>query len=259
MNNVVFGKKLGMGEAYIGHTRVAVTKIALMPMTVSQLKTVEKDGYASAQVAFDTPNKKSNKALLGHLKPSKAVAKRMKEVHVEGLEIGAVISPADHISVGTIVNIQGTSKGKGFAGVMKRWNFAGGPRTHGQSDRGRAPGSIGQGTTPGRVHKGKKMAGRMGSDTKTVKNAVVVYFDPSSNIAWVTGPVPGTVSGIVRLTTMGTKEIESVTYNSATQVVAEGVGVTLPAQAGLAVTQDAVEEAQAPAQSEPKADKETTQ
>jgi hypothetical protein len=94
---------------------------------------------------------------------------------------------------------------------------------------------------------------------KTVKNAVVVYFDPSSNIAWVTGPVPGTVSGIVRLTTMGTKEIESVTYNSATQVVAEGVGVTLPAQAGLAVTQDAVEEAQAPAQSEPKADKETTQ
>jgi large subunit ribosomal protein L3 len=200
-------------------------------MTVSQIKTVEKDGYASMQVAFDTPNKKSNKAMLGHLKSSKATAKRMREVVVsEGVELGSVMSPADHIAVGTVVNIQGTSKGKGFAGVMKRWNFAGGPRTHGQSDRGRAPGSIGQGTTPGRVHKGKKMAGRMGSYTKTVKNAVVVYFDASTNIAWVTGPVPGTISGIVRLTTVGTKELEEVTYNSATAVAVEGVGTTEPVE-----------------------------
>lgn len=229
MNSIIFGKKLGMGEAYIGDNRVAVTKIQLMPMTVSQLKSIEKDGYAAAQVAFGEPTKRMSKAFLGHIKSSKAVAKMTREIALDNVEIGAVISPADVVSVGTVVNVQGTSKGKGFAGVMKRWNFAGGPRTHGQSDRGRAPGSIGQGTTPGRVHKGKHMAGRMGSDTKTVKNSAVVYFDPSTGVVWVTGPVAGSISSLVRLTVTGKKELESITYDSAklktTPVVEESTTV----------------------------------
>jgi large subunit ribosomal protein L3 len=226
MNNVIFGKKLGMGEAYIGDTRRAITKIQLMPMTISQLKTADKDGYDSAQVAFGKPNRKSSKALLGHLKGSKATAKQTREIAaVDGQAVGSVINPSDVISVGTLVNIQGTSKGKGFAGVMKRWNFSGGPRTHGQSDRARAPGSIGQGTTPGRVLKGKKMAGRMGGDTKTTKNALVVYFDAQTGVAWVTGPVAGAIDSLVRLVTVGTNDkMEAVTYNNATvKPVAEPV------------------------------------
>jgi len=193
-----------MGEAYLGDTRRGVTKIALYPMTVSQLKSVEKDGYAAMQVGFGAPKK--------HTK--RKVNKNREIVMAEGMEVGAVISPKDVVSVGSVCNIQGTSKGKGFAGVVKRWNFAGGPRTHGQSDRLRAPGSIGQGTTPGRVHKGKKMAGRMGSDTVTTKNALVVSFNESDNSVWVTGPVPGARHSLVKLTVVDQKDFGTLSYLS---------------------------------------------
>ena len=201
---VIYGKKIGMGEAYLGDTRRGVTKIALYPMTVSQLKSVEKDGYAAMQVGFGAPKK--------HTK--RKVNKNREIVMAEGMEVGAVISPKDVVSVGSVCNIQGTSKGKGFAGVVKRWNFAGGPRTHGQSDRLRAPGSIGQGTTPGRVHKGKKMAGRMGSDTVTTKNALVVSFNESDNSVWVTGPVPGARHSLVKLTVVDQKDFGTLSYLS---------------------------------------------
>lgn len=201
MTNIIYGKKIEMGEAYLGETRRGVTKIALYPMTVSQLKTVEKDGYTATQVGFGAPKKNSRRK----------VGKNREITAVEGLELGAVISPKDVITVGAICNIQGTSKGKGFAGVVKRWNFAGGPRTHGQSDRLRAPGSIGQGTTPGRVHKGKKMAGRMGSDTVTVKKSMVVSMGEDNTI-WVTGPVPGARHSLVRLEVMSNQDEVNLTY-----------------------------------------------
>ena len=199
---VIYGKKIEMGEAYIGETRRGVTKIALSPMTVSQLKSVEKEGYAAIQVGFGKPKK--------HTK--RTVNKNREIAFVEGMTVGTVINPKDVVSVGSICNIQGTSKGKGFAGVVKRWNFAGGPRTHGQSDRLRAPGSIGQGTTPGRVHKGKKMPGRMGSDTITVKQSIVVSFNEADNTIWVTGPVPGARHSLVRLTVMEQKDLTTISY-----------------------------------------------
>jgi len=199
---VIYGKKIEMGEAYIGETRRGVTKIALSPMTVSQLKSVEKEGYAAIQVGFGKPKK--------HTK--RTVNKNREIAFVEGMTVGTVINPKDVVSVGSICNIQGTSKGKGFAGVVKRWNFAGGPRTHGQSDRLRAPGSIGQGTTPGRVHKGKKMPGRMGSDTITVKQSIVVSFNEADNTIWVTGPVPGARHSLVRLTVMDQKDLTTISY-----------------------------------------------
>ena len=202
MTTVIYGKKIEMGEAYIGETRRGVTKIALSPMTVSQLKSVEKEGYAAIQVGFGKPKK--------HTK--RTVNKNREIAFVEGMTVGTVINPKDVVSVGSICNIQGTSKGKGFAGVVKRWNFAGGPRTHGQSDRLRAPGSIGQGTTPGRVHKGKKMPGRMGSDTITVKQSIVVSFNEADNTIWVTGPVPGARHSLVRLTVMDQKDLTTISY-----------------------------------------------
>ena len=202
MTNVIYGKKIMMGEAYIGDTRRGVTKIALYPMTVSQVKSADKDGYSAIQVGFGAPKK--------HTK--RKVSKNREIAFAEDLSVGSVINPKDVISVGTVCDIQGTSKGKGFAGVVKRWNFAGGPRTHGQSDRLRAPGSICQGTTPGRVHKGKKMAGRMGSDTVTVKKSQVVAFDESTGIIWVTGPVPGSRHSLVKLTVTGNNDGVELSY-----------------------------------------------
>ncbi len=186
-----------MGEAYIGESRRGVTKIALLPMTITQLKSVDKEGYAALQVGFGDPKKHSRRK----------VGKNREIAFEEGVELGKVINPQDVITVGSVCDIQGTSKGKGFAGVVKRWNFAGGPRTHGQSDRLRAPGSIGQGTTPGRVHKGKKMAGRMGSDTVTVKQSLVLMVNEDNTI-WVTGPVPGSRHSLVRLTVKNHQEIK---------------------------------------------------
>lgn len=201
MIKVIYGKKIGMGEAYLGDTRRGVTKIALSPMTVSQIKTVDKDGYSAAQVGFGAPKKHTRRK----------VGKNREIAFAEGLEVGSVINPNDVVSVGSVCNIQGTSKGKGFAGVVKRWNFAGGPRTHGQSDRLRAPGSIGQGTTPGRVHKGKKMPGRMGSDTVTMKNSLVVAVNDDNTI-WVTGPVPGARHSLVKLTVNSMQDGVELSY-----------------------------------------------
>lgn len=202
MTTVIYGKKIAMGEAYLGTTRRAATKIALFPMQVTQLKTKDKDGYDAVQVGFGSP-KKHSKRKVG----------KNRELTAEGLELGATINPQDVVSVGSICLIQGTSKGKGFAGVVKRWNFAGGPRTHGQSDRLRAPGSIGQGTTPGRVHKGKKMPGRMGSDTVTVKNSMVIAL-LDDNTVWVTGPVPGARHSLVRLEVVDHQDQEALAYIS---------------------------------------------
>lgn len=125
------------------------------------------------------------------------------------LEAGQTLSAADILAVGDVVEIQGSTKGRGFAGAMKRHGFHGGPKTHGQSDRARAVGSIGAGTTPGRVWKGKRMPGRYGQETKTVAGLVVVYVDQAKQELWVSGPVPGFNTSTVRIIKTGvSKEIE---------------------------------------------------
>jgi large subunit ribosomal protein L3 len=124
-------------------------------------------------------------------------------------KVGSTLELAEILSVGDVVKVQGTTKGKGFAGVIKRHGMHGGPRTHGQSDRERAVGSIGAMTDPGRVWKGKKMPGHMGNETKTVSNLVVIHIDPETKEVWLNGPVPGHWGSILRITkTGGHKDID---------------------------------------------------
>lgn len=178
-----------MGEAYLGSTRRAVTKITLYPLTVTKQITQDKAGYQATQVKFGK--------------------KFVKEIpYLEEAKVGQELTP--ELNPGSLFSVQGTTKGKGFAGVIKRWGFGGGFKTHGQSDRHRAPGSIGQGTTPGRVHKGKKMAGHMGTDTHSVKKAQLVMV--SGNDIWVTGPVPGHNGTLLRLTLTGSKDLPKVSF-----------------------------------------------
>jgi large subunit ribosomal protein L3 len=127
----------------------------------------------------------------------------------EDHKVGDIISLTEVLEVGDVVKVQGKSKGRGFAGGMKRHNFHGGPATHGQSDRARAIGSIGAGTDPGRVWKGKKMPGHYGDDTRTVTNLVVVFIDEKIKEVWLNGPIPGFYSGTVKITkTGGKKDLE---------------------------------------------------
>jgi large subunit ribosomal protein L3 len=150
-------------------------------MTVTQIKDEEKDGYLALQVD------------LGKQK------KEIKLTQTAENAVGDAI-PVDQVfQLGDIIQVTGVSKGRGFAGVMKRWGFKGGPKTHGQSDRWRAAGSIGQGTSPGRVHKGKKMAGHYGVETITVRNLQVVNILPEANQIWISGPVPGSTNGLVEI------------------------------------------------------------
>lgn len=211
MTKVFFGTKQEMTEAYLGDSRVAVTRIAVVPLKVSLLKSSDKDGYQAAQVVFGRGVKHPARSVQTHLKAAGVKSGTIKEIPFEdGMEVGSTINFGDFIKPGTVFSVQGRSKGKGFAGVVKRWGFAGGFKTHGQSDRHRAPGSIGQGTTPGRVHRGKKMAGRMGSDLVTLKGLTCVYLDSSS--VWVVGPVPGPRNSLVRLTITSESPAPELTF-----------------------------------------------
>lgn len=194
----ILGVKQGMSQDWIGLKRTPVTLIEAGPCVVTQIL------ENSIQLGFGEKKlKNTSKPLQGHLKKviTKTHAPRfICEVEKQGgdeLKIGDIVKLSDIFSVGDIVSTTSVSKGKGFAGVMKRWNFGGGPRTHGQSDRERAPGSIGQGTDPGRVRKGKKMAGRMGGATNTIKNLKVIKVDEKRNLLAVSGPVAGSVGSLV--------------------------------------------------------------
>jgi len=204
MLNTILGSKGQMSQAVEGDIRIPVTKIKAGPCVVTQIKSHERDGYWAIQLGFGEKKiGKISKPVKGHLKAAtkdkKMAARFLREVKVaeEPKErVGDKIKVSDILGIGDEVSVTGISKGKGFAGLIKRWGFSARPRTHGHSGR-RVSGSIGQGTTPGRVHKGKKMAGRMGTDRVTVKNLKVVSVDSEKQEIEVSGPVPGTPGSLL--------------------------------------------------------------
>jgi large subunit ribosomal protein L3 len=205
MLNGILGTKIDQTQKFTSQgDRVPITRIQAGPCSVVQIKTKTHDGYGAIQLGFGR-RKKAKKPMEGRLKKSqiKTPPLFLREIRVEQPEISANLKVGDEIKVedvfksGDIVDVTGISKGKGFAGVVKRWGFKGGPRTHGQSDRERAPGSIGATTTPGRVWKGKKMAGHMGHATQTVKNLQVYAIDRKKNLLLVKGLVPGPRGGLL--------------------------------------------------------------
>jgi len=205
----LLGKKLGMTQIFDETGQVVpVTVLEVGPCVVTQIKTMDRDGYEALQLGFGE-RKRLNSPQRGHLKASGASSRVLREVKTDALgeySVGQVID-CTVFEAGQMVDVSGTSKGKGFQGVMKRHNFAGGPKTHGQSDRHRAPGSIGASATPSRVVKGLKMAGRMGNEHVTVQNLTVVRVDQERNVVLVRGSVPG-ASGEVILVRHAVKQLE---------------------------------------------------
>ena len=185
-----------------GGIATGVTVIEAGPCVVTQVKTPERDGYYGVQVGWgEAEARQLSQAEQGHLRKKKLpLVRHLQEIPVDVERRQAGVGDRIDVTMfaeGEIVDVIGTSKGKGFAGVMKRHNFKGGPRTHGQSDRARRAGSIGPGSTPGRVFKGLKMAGRMGNDRVTVQNMRVVSIDTERNLILVKGAVPGPTSGML--------------------------------------------------------------
>jgi large subunit ribosomal protein L3 len=197
----IIGRKLGMTQIFDEKGKAeAVTLIEAGPCRVTQVKTGQNEGYEAAQLGFGEA-KKLSKAVKGQCRDLGAF-QYLREIRLDNsqeVKVGDTVD-ASLFSPGDKVNITGISKGKGFAGVVKRHGFAGGPKTHGQSDRHRAPGSIGSGTTPGRVLKGKKMAGRMGTQRVTARNLEVLKADTEHNILVVRGAVPGMPKGLLMIT-----------------------------------------------------------
>jgi large subunit ribosomal protein L3 len=197
----LIGRKVGMTQVFDEEgIAFPVTLIEAGPCYVTQVKTDDSDGYSSVQIGFEEVKpKRLTRGQLGHLKRNDLPPlKVLREFRTSS----PGVSEGDKLNVDLFqkderVDVVGTSKGRGFAGVVKRYHFAGGPKTHGQSDRWRAPGSLGSGTTPGRVWKGKRGPGRMGNDRVTSSNVRVVLVDPERNLIAVDGSVPGPKGGMV--------------------------------------------------------------
>lgn len=195
----ILGKKIGMTQTFTqdGATN-HVTAIQAGPCVVTQIKTKVKDGYEAVQLGFDEVKKLSSPEK-GHLKRVGKLLRHLREFKVDDLadlQVGqqidvSIFQPGDRL------DIVGVSKGRGFAGGVKRYHFKGGPKTHGQSDRQRAPGAISSNTFPARIWKGKKMAGHMGDERVTVKNLKVVQADLERNLLLIDGAVPGGTNGLL--------------------------------------------------------------
>ena len=182
---------------------VPVTVIEAGPCVVTQVKTKETDGYEAIQLGYGDV-KRRNKPEAGHLKDSR-LSRYLREVTTDDTSeftVGQTIG-VDIFQAGEKIDVIGKSKGRGFAGTMKRWDFGGGPRTHGQSDRARAPGSIGGGTTPGKVYKGLKMSGHMGNRRITVKGLEIVEIDAERNLLMIKGGIPGATNSLVQIRRKG--------------------------------------------------------
>lgn len=200
----IIGKKIGMTQVFDEKGLVTpVTVIEAGPCFVTQIRSADKDGYLAVQLGFnETKPQRLSKGQLGHLKRNNLPALRvLREFRVRSSESPDVQEgqqiKVDVFTKGDHVDVIGVSKGRGFAGTIKRHNFKRQPKTHGQSDRERAPGSVGMTTTPGRTFKGQRMAGRMGNDRVTAENLEVMVIDPERNLLAVRGSVPGAKGGIV--------------------------------------------------------------
>jgi len=199
----LIGKKIGMTQIFDENgSAVPVTVIEAGPCYVTQVRTVEGDGYTAVQLGYnEVKPKRLTNGQKGHLSRNNLnlpPLKFLREFRVKSPDVteGDKLS-VDVFTVGEFVDVVGTSKGKGFAGAVKRYHFRGGPKTHGQSDRHRAPGSRGAGTTPGRVYKGARGPGHMGDERVTAQNLKVVLLDEERNLIGVRGSVPGPKGGLV--------------------------------------------------------------
>ena len=203
MTKAIIGKKLGMTQIFDENGNVTpVTVIEAGPCTVIQKKTVEADGYEAYQIGFaDLADRKVNKPMKGHFAKGETAAKKyLKEFKLDGeYNVGDVIK-ADVFAEGDIVDVSGTSKGKGTAGTIKRYNAHRLPMTHGAGPVHRSVGSTGMNSDPSRVFKGTKMPGRMGNEKITVQNLAIVKIDAENNIIAVKGAIPGNKGGIVTVT-----------------------------------------------------------
>jgi len=194
----LIGRKVGMTQVFQDDgTMVAVSVLAIEPNTVTRLRTTERDGYTAVQLGTDVVKKltKPEAGQLGDL-PQVATIREFRVDSVDDFSIGQTLSIGDLFAAGDDVDVTGVSKGKGFAGHIKRHHFARGPKSHG-SDHHREPGSIGPGTTPGRVYKGLKMAGHMGDAQATIKKVRVVRTDPDRNLLLVRGSLPGARGSLI--------------------------------------------------------------
>jgi large subunit ribosomal protein L3 len=203
MVNKLIGKKLGMTRIFLDEGKsIPVTVLKVGPCVVLQKKTLEKDGYDAIQIGYE-PQKETrvNKPLKGHFEAAaKGCFAHIKEIRVENtdeFELGHEIK-SDVFEAGDRIQISGISKGRGFSGVMKRWGFAGGNKTHGSRSH-RVPGSIGCSASPGRVMKGKKLPGRMGHQRVTIKNLRVVDVRPEMDVVLIKGSVPGSSNSLIEI------------------------------------------------------------
>ena len=207
MVNTLFGKKIGMSRVFLEKgVSVPVTVLKVGPCVITQKKTSEKDGYDAIQMGYEPcKEKRVNKPLKGHFSASgKGIFAHLREVRVdrtEGFELGQEIR-TDIFSPGDLVRVSGLTKGRGFAGVVKRWGFGGGRKTHGSRSH-RVPGSIGNAAYPGKVQKGKKLPGRMGHQRKTIKNLKVIDVRPEMNVILVKGAVPGSRNSLIEISKGG--------------------------------------------------------
>ncbi|MCP5471290.1 MAG: 50S ribosomal protein L3 [Sinobacteraceae bacterium] len=225
------GRKCGMTRIFTdaGET-VPVTVIEVLPNRVTQLKNAEKDGYKAVQLSYGNKRPQLlSKAVAGHyakagVAPGRALVEfRLTEKEGEELKLGAEIK-ADHFKVGQVVDVTGTTIGKGYAGTMKRHNFGGHHATHGVSVSHRTPGSIGQRQTPGRVFQGKRMSGHMGAVRRTVENLKVVEIDAERNLLLIRGAVPGSEGGqvLVRPSTKAARQANRKTIAPTKAAAAKG-------------------------------------
>ncbi|MGI8925867.1 MAG: 50S ribosomal protein L3 [Tepidiformaceae bacterium] len=200
----LLGRKLGTVQVFDDSGRLrGATAVRVGPCYVTQIRTPEREGYSAVQLGFDEA-KKLTRPAAGHLRAAGNLKLRhLAEFKTDGSTSYALGDRlgAEMFEPGQRVDVTATSKGRGFQGGVRRHHFAGGPKTHGQSDRHRAPGSIGSGTTPGRVHKGTRMAGHMGAVRSTVRNLVVVSRNDDEGVIFVAGSVPGPPGVLVRIRT----------------------------------------------------------
>ncbi|MEY3825567.1 MAG: hypothetical protein RLZZ148_379 [Cyanobacteriota bacterium] len=201
----ILGKKLGMTQIFDPELGIAipVTVVQAGPCPVTQIKTKQSDGYTSIQVGYEAVKEKAlNKPLLGHLKKSStAPVRHLKEYRLEdssSYELGSAIT-ADLFKPGDLVDVAGTTMGRGFAGYQKRHNFKRGPMSHGSKSH-RIPGSTGAGTTPGRVYPGKRMAGQYGNTQVTIRRLTIVKVDVERNLLVIKGALPGKPGALLSIT-----------------------------------------------------------